>query len=63
MQGLVDPVSAQERKVKEALQGVGVWHNSGVIAPLANVQVSPGGIVRFGFPGSRWRRNQQNMGK
>ncbi len=33
--------------MKEALQEVGVSHNAGVIAHLANVQVSPGGIVRF----------------
>jgi hypothetical protein len=47
MQGQVAPVSSQERKVKEALHRVGVSHNAGVVAHLANVQVSHSGIVHF----------------
>ncbi len=47
MLGQVDPVSSQERKVKEALHGVGVSHNAGVVAHLDNVQVRHDGIVYF----------------
>jgi len=47
MEGRVVPEYSQERKVQEALQGVGVSHNAGVVAHLANVQVRAGGIVFF----------------
>ncbi len=47
MEGQVDPVVSQQRKVKEALHRVGVSHNAGVVAHLANVLVSPDGVVLF----------------
>lgn len=47
MEGRVVPEYSQERKVQEALHRVGVSHNAGVVAHLANVQVDPGGIVYF----------------
>ena len=47
MQGHVVPEYSQERKVQEALHGVGISHNAGVVAHLANVRVSPVGIVYF----------------
>ncbi len=49
MQGHVVPEYSQERKVQEALHRVGVSHNAGVVAHLANVRVSPGGTVYFCF--------------
>ncbi len=47
MEGQVVPLVSQERKLKEALHQVGVSHNAGVIAHLANVLVGPGGTVFF----------------
>jgi len=47
MEGRVVPEYSQERKVQEALHQVGVSHNAGVVAHLANVQVRADGIVFF----------------
>ncbi len=47
MEGRVVPEYSQERKVQEALHQVGVSHNAGVVAHLANVQVRQDGIVFF----------------
>ena len=47
MQGRVVPEYSQEYKVREALHSVGVSHNAGVVAHLANVQVQANGIVYF----------------
>jgi hypothetical protein len=47
MQGHVIREYSQERKVQEALHRVGISHNAGVVAHLANVRVSPGGTVYF----------------
>lgn len=47
MQGRVVPEYSQEYKVREALHSVGVSHNAGVVANLANVQVRADGIVYF----------------
>ncbi len=47
MEGRVVPEYSQERKVQEALHRVGVSHNAGVVAHLANVQVRADGIVFF----------------
>ncbi len=47
MQGSVVPAHSQEFKVKEALNKVGVTHNAGVVANLANVQIGLNGVVYF----------------
>lgn len=47
MQGRVVPEYSQEYKVREALHSVGVSHNAGIVANLANVQVRADGIVYF----------------
>ncbi len=47
MQGSVVPAHSQEFKVKEALTKVGVSHNAGVVANLANVQIGLNGVVYF----------------
>ena len=47
MLGRVVPEHSQERKVQEALHRVGVSHNAGVVAHLANVQVRHDGLVYF----------------